>query len=570
MSNLIVKIENFLMKETFDAMCGATVVYLTMEDSTVPPYNIVRDLADRAVNSALTKIENPKRRMKVLEILPQDRESTPDHAGEEIEENLNLLKEKLNHPMIDTDVSLYDALKKRVNDIDPSDLSWEDPEASMVLSDNSNIVESLGPRQKRVFLEPRENMRCALPVSVASKCNEFVENFNKSDDSREMGNVFHNKRWKESETDLVKISERILGVLSEIWNNPAFATIVPLLRAALGGLPNGRICLSTAERQSLASKARRNIGTSKERMGKKPDVMVLEEYEKKIIEILYVECSRIVCDATKKADDDTKLWRETLDGVSFVSAVCRPTSNQFGIVGIQVGGESIYLNVLVKDAGGIPRYFHLDHAEIPLSSNTSWRVKPLIRLLLTLRNILIVNKSLLMQALEQASSHPPRNVNPSPTVSSPRREEAEQKRSRKNITSQSLISPSIKNHSGEDDSTNSVNLEQTQSAISPEVNSNNISEQTDDTSENAPNSDSKTHQNPDLSLDNQNASSTELEKLMPLLLLCNANSVTNGHDREEIIPSLLPSDAKTVTNDHDQNNVYINSVNISECHFFQK
>ncbi|CAG8793459.1 14321_t:CDS:2, partial [Racocetra persica] len=228
MSNLIVKIENFLMKETFDAMCGATVVYLTMEDSTVPPYNIVRDLADRAVNSALTKIENPKRRMKVLEILPQmesgymsvvglnaikDRESTPDHAGEEIEENLNLLKEKLNHPMIDTDVSLYDALKKRVNDIDPSDLSWEDPEASMVLSDNSNIVESLGPRQKRVFLEPRENMRCALPVSVASKCNEFVENFNKSDDSREMGNVFHNKRWKESETDLVKISERILGVL---------------------------------------------------------------------------------------------------------------------------------------------------------------------------------------------------------------------------------------------------------------------------------------------------------------------------------------------------------------------
>ncbi|CAG8810116.1 159_t:CDS:2, partial [Racocetra persica] len=75
---------------------------------------------------------------------------------------------------------------------------------------------------------------------------------------------------------------------------------------------------------------------------------------------------------------------------------------------------------------------------------------------------------------------------------------------------------------------------------------------------------SKTHQNPDLSLDNQNAFSTELEKPIPLLLLCNANTVTNGHDRKEIIPSLLPSDAKTVTNGHDQNNVYINSVNISE------
>ncbi|CAG8839568.1 5441_t:CDS:2, partial [Racocetra persica] len=78
------------------------------------------------------------------------------------------------------------------------------------------------------------------------------------------------------------------------------------------------------------------------------------------------------------------------------------------------------------------------------------------------------------------------------------------------------------------------------------------------------NLESKTHQNPDLSLNNQNASLTELEKPMSLPLLCNAITVTNGHDREEIIPSPLPSDAKTVTNGHDQNNVYVNSVNISE------
>nr|CAG8575314.1 13639_t:CDS:10 [Entrophospora candida] len=78
------------------------------------------------------------------------------------------------------------------------------------------------------------------------------------------------------------------------------------------------------------------------------------------------------------------------------------------------------LNVLVRDLGGIPRYFHLDHAEIPLSPHTL-HTKSLIRLLLTLRNVMIVNRSLLMQALEQASTHPPRNVNPSPTVSSPPR-----------------------------------------------------------------------------------------------------------------------------------------------------
>ncbi|RHZ58749.1 hypothetical protein Glove_368g11 [Diversispora epigaea] len=38
--------------------------------------------------------------------------------------------------------------------------------------------------------------------------------------------------------------------------------------------------------------------------------------------------------------------------------------------------------------------------------------------LLTLRNIMIVNQSLLIQALEQANSHPPRNSQQSPTVTS--------------------------------------------------------------------------------------------------------------------------------------------------------
>ena len=196
--------------------------------------------------------------------------------------------------------------------------------------------------------------------------------------------------------------------------------IIPLLRASLSGLPNGSICLSTAERQSLASKARRNLGINEERMGKKPDVIGLLKQDEKIIELMYTESSRIICSKSKKADDDVKLWRETLDGASFVSALCRPAGNQFGVVGIQVAGTTMYVNVLVKDLAGIPRYFHLDHAEIPLSSsNNTSRVKSLIRVLLTLRNIMIVNKSLLMQALEQATSHPPRNVNPSPTVFTP-------------------------------------------------------------------------------------------------------------------------------------------------------
>ncbi|CAH1770045.1 15140_t:CDS:2, partial [Entrophospora sp. SA101] len=108
MSNLVIKIENFLLEGSFDAICGVTVVYLTMEGTIIPPYNSVRDLADRAVNSALTKIENTERRTKVLEVLTQ-------------------------HPMTNTDASLYDVLKKKMHNINPSELTWQDPIAIMVL-----------------------------------------------------------------------------------------------------------------------------------------------------------------------------------------------------------------------------------------------------------------------------------------------------------------------------------------------------------------------------------------------------------------------------------------------------
>ena len=143
-------------------------------------------------------------------------------------------------------------------------------------------------------------------------------------------------------------------------------------------------------------------------MGKKPDVMGLLKQDEKIIELMYTESSRIICSKSKKADDDVKLWRETLDGTSFVSMLCRLVGNQFGVVVIQVTGTTMYVNVFVKDLASILQYFHLDHVEIPLSSsNNTSRVKSLICVLLILRNIMIMNKSLVMQALEQATSHPP-------------------------------------------------------------------------------------------------------------------------------------------------------------------
>ncbi|CAG8556483.1 9652_t:CDS:2 [Acaulospora morrowiae] len=363
MPNLVSKVDALFLEGSLDAICSATVIYLTRKGTTLQPLPLVKDLAERAVNSSLTKITDFERRMKVLEILPQ-----------------------------------MEVGYKSVVGLDAS------------------------------------------PVRI---CDEFVNNFNNIEVPDVLRNIVHNKEWKEEEIKLIERTNRILSVLEGVWNNPAFATsemrssqsegtyitdvIVPLLRSGLDDLPNGSICMSTAERQSMASKIRKSLGVNEERsscppkvpIGKKPDVMLMEKCGGKIFELAYVESSRVVCTNSKKENDSIKLWRETLDGVSLIGTACRPTSNQFGIIGIQVAGEDLCLNVLVKDANGIPRYLHLIQAPIPFTKNTSWRVKPLIHLLLTSRNITIVNKSLLIQALEQASTRPPRNVNPSPTVSSP-------------------------------------------------------------------------------------------------------------------------------------------------------
>ncbi|CAI2188300.1 3819_t:CDS:2, partial [Funneliformis geosporum] len=89
-------------------------------------------------------------------------------------------------------------------------------------------------------------------------------------------------------------------------------------------------------------------------MGKKPGIMGLLKQDGKLLSY----CIQ---------NHHASYVRETLDRASYISALCRPIGNQFGVVGIQVADTTMYLNVLVKDLAGISRYFHLDHAEVPLS-----------------------------------------------------------------------------------------------------------------------------------------------------------------------------------------------------------
>ncbi|GBC23950.2 hypothetical protein GLOIN_2v1485562 [Rhizophagus irregularis DAOM 181602=DAOM 197198] len=237
-----------------------------------------------------------------IKVLDTNKESTPDTTEEEIKKNIEMLNEKLKHPLGDDDGPLYSALKKNIT--------------------------GLHRKLKPIFMEPCNKMKCTPPKLVVKKC-------------------------------------RILDVLGEIWSSPIYATstsrnkqsegtyitdvIVPLLRASLANLPNGYICTSIAERQSIASKIRKNKGIDGERIA-----LALHVAKKKKM-------------------------------------------------------------IMIPDLGGIPRYFHLDHAEIPISPHLT-NTKSLIRVLLNLRNVMIVNKSLITQALLE---NPPRNTSQSTTVSTP-------------------------------------------------------------------------------------------------------------------------------------------------------
>ncbi|CAG8444689.1 8690_t:CDS:2 [Funneliformis caledonium] len=67
------KNREILLEGSLENICSATVIYLTIEGDILSEYNTIRDLTDSAVTSALLKINDYSRKLKVLEVLPQNK-----------------------------------------------------------------------------------------------------------------------------------------------------------------------------------------------------------------------------------------------------------------------------------------------------------------------------------------------------------------------------------------------------------------------------------------------------------------------------------------------------------------
>ncbi|CAG8848445.1 11499_t:CDS:2, partial [Gigaspora margarita] len=359
----------------------------------------------------------------------QEDELTPN----EIETNLRSLKTNLASSEAPYAQHFRKYLKKKKN---TSNLSWEVPLASQVICADSEMVKLLEEKDVEAynfFMDPAERMKVATPPVIKNKCDEFVINFMDSITDIPDNRFSHDKSWKESDENLAKITTDILEILRDVWKNPAFGqklaksqsegtymtdVIVPLIRASLKDLPIGKSgYISTAERQSMASKDRRGVG-------KRPDLMFIASCNNRTYELIFAESSRIVCDKQKKNDDEVKLWREMNDGMYWAHKGCKSDKDNFGIIGIQVRGTEMRLNTLVRGVDEIDRLYNLFTVEIPIQPTDEDIVFRFVEALLTLRNILHVNISLLFYASPVSSS------SNSSTVSSPRRE-GEQIRTRK-------------------------------------------------------------------------------------------------------------------------------------------
>ncbi len=143
--------------------------------------------------------------------------------------------------------------------------------------------------------------------------------------------------------------------------------------------------------------------------------MFMEGSEKKLYELIFVESSRIACTRIKEENDNVKLWREMNDGMAWVHKGCKPDKNEFGVLGLQIAGKIMHLNILIKDTDDIHHLFRLRSVEIPIQPAGGGDVLQLVEALLLLRNITIINISLLLNAPEARSERLKRK---SSTVSS--------------------------------------------------------------------------------------------------------------------------------------------------------
>ncbi|RHZ63292.1 hypothetical protein Glove_330g88 [Diversispora epigaea] len=243
MTQLTAKIKSFLLKALLKTICSESIFYSTIDGDEVSKYNTIRTLTEHVVHSVSQKIENNKQRTKVVNILLEiksgyntiislkalkalniTQELTIDYTREEIEQNVKILKTKLDLSITNANENLYGTLKKNINEeLNVSELTWKNLiviegyrtnnlHKYYVYYDNVKVIEGYRTNNLHnicegywfsvpitfinitfMLEESRENMKCEVPRLISSRIDEFVENFDEINNSNHIKNIVHDK-----------------------------------------------------------------------------------------------------------------------------------------------------------------------------------------------------------------------------------------------------------------------------------------------------------------------------------------------------------------------------------------
>ncbi|CAJ0644718.1 12439_t:CDS:1, partial [Entrophospora sp. SA101] len=92
-----------------------------------------------------------------------------------------------------------------------SELTWEDPLASQVISGNSKLVHQFPGHLQYAFMKPpRLMVPPTLLLIVQNKSSDYVASFIEDRIIVPPRNLSHDGTWKESDSELTNVVERIL------------------------------------------------------------------------------------------------------------------------------------------------------------------------------------------------------------------------------------------------------------------------------------------------------------------------------------------------------------------------
>ncbi|RIA85369.1 hypothetical protein C1645_830889 [Glomus cerebriforme] len=317
-SEIALSIENFILLEDKNKITSATLVYKAGLANNLLSYEKLQEEIRIGVDSALIKLESSN-----------EEKSTNEMSNfNDISKNIIDLRRSLAITS-DVDTELCDGLLDSISDIKVEELDWRSPIASKVINDKSLFIESLNKEALLQFMVCTLSLKIVymlsiLPEGIINKCRKFPIEFKNNLNSVNIKMKFiHDSTWKESLTKQKKVVDNIFLVTREIWNNPIYSNhesrkrlnegsyftdvINPYLRAALSGIFGNDMIYFTM--QSIASKSRKNENLNHTQIGKKPNAILVLYTNNIKYELLYVECSQILCYSQKQDDDSVKLWR---------------------------------------------------------------------------------------------------------------------------------------------------------------------------------------------------------------------------------------------------------------------